>query len=110
MTAHEHIDGYFLHELPIGARLTVQTRNTTYYFEIRKGEVWIKGHHFYCPDWTKIDFHGSDGTPDWVGVGQHMEWFSNPAHGNITTSAVERITCHSNPKHSASSCTQPIPR
>jgi hypothetical protein len=120
MNAREHIDssllekmdssteenGLFLNELPIGSKLTVTTRNNIYDIEIREGEVadkdwlnsevWIKGHHIYCPDWTRVNFHGSTFGGSvlklfWVGVDMHMEWFSDPAYGDITTSAVESI-------------------
>jgi len=87
-------EGYFLNELPVGTRLIVQTRNTKYDVEIKDG-IWIKGHHLYCPDWTKVDFRGSTwGTSilklHWVGLEMHMEFWL-PEFGTVTTSAVESI-------------------
>ena len=102
-------NGYFLHDLPIGTKLTIQTRNTKYDVEIRKRavlhkdwldvEVWMKGHHLYCPELIRVEFRGSTFGASmmklrWVGVDMHMEFVvpEHPEHGVITTSAIAQIT------------------
>lgn len=139
MNAREHIDqalldtidssteenGYFLNELPIGTKLKVNTRNTEYDIEIRprsgepdpdwlNAEVWMKGHHEYCPEFVKVNFQGSTWGSSviklrWVGVDMCME-FSIGDWKRITTSFVERITCLSNPKPNDVSSMLPTPR
>lgn len=88
-----HTEGLFVAE---GMKLSVQTRNTLYDIEIRPDGFYIKGHQFYCPDWTKVIFQGStfgSGSllkMNWIGIGMCLERWTERDF-TVTTSPVETI-------------------
>jgi hypothetical protein len=88
--------GVSLNQLPIGARVEVETKNTTYVIENRgEGHVLISGHPILCPKPMLVDFHGSTwGTPllktHFIGRGMQME-FHNPEIGLVHTTKVRDI-------------------
>ena len=89
--------GVSLNELPIGAVVEVQTKNTLYHIENRgDGQVLISGHKDFCPKPLLVDFQGSTwGTPmckvRYIGRGMFME-FHHPTAGTVTTTRVQDIT------------------
>lgn len=99
-------NGFDLAKMPPGTRITFRTRNTEFDIEIRKGqgndpewldsEVWIKGHHVYCPDWTFVHWNGSTFGGSciklrWLGVGMFPEFFVPGTKHRVRTTAVESI-------------------
>ena len=88
--------GVSLNELPPGAVLEVQTKNTLYRIVNKgDGEVMISGNKTFCPEPVLVHFQGSTwGTPmckiRYVGRGMFME-FIHPTVGTITTTRVKDI-------------------
>jgi len=88
--------GVSLNDLPPGAVLEVQTKNTLYRLENKgDGQVMISGNKKFCPEPVLVDFQGSTwGTPmckiRYVGRGMFME-FHHPTLGTITTTRVKDI-------------------
>jgi hypothetical protein len=88
--------GVSLNQLPLGAVVEVETKNTKYRIENRgEGQVMISGHPIFCPDPVLVDFHGSTwGTPmiktRFIGRGMQME-FQNPEIGLVHTTRVREI-------------------
>ena len=83
-------------ELPIGAKLEVETGHTTYRLENRgQGQVLISGHPEYCPEPILVDFQGAIGGPGLLKM-WHIEpglkmAFQHPKLGTVRTSRVRSI-------------------
>src|SRR5574337_277249 len=84
--------------LPVGKKLIVQTRNTTYLIEKRgEEEFYISGSAEYCPDPVRARIHGSNFggrmlKMNWVGRGMYMEFSTDEHEGVIVTSQVQEVT------------------
>jgi hypothetical protein len=92
----ENEDGVYLDEMPLGARIDVETTNRAYRIENRgDGKVLISGHPVYCPEPTLVDLHGSTNGGAmlklrFIGRGMRIE-FQHPERGIIFTSPVREI-------------------
>src|SRR5690242_5757783 len=93
---NEEEEGVALDELPVGARLEIETRHHTYVLENRgDGKAIISGHPEYCPDPVLVTIYGSTwGGPmlkmRFLGRGMRLE-FKHPVLGPVRTSAIRDI-------------------
>ncbi|MBI4160576.1 MAG: hypothetical protein HY506_01590 [Candidatus Yanofskybacteria bacterium] len=55
----ELASGVQLEKLEVGKKLRVVTGGRAYTIEKRVGGVYMKGHPKYCPNFTKVNIHGS---------------------------------------------------
>lgn len=89
-------DGVDMDELPIGAKLEIETGHTTYLVENRgDGKILISGHPEYCPEPVEVEFQGSIGGPAilkmWrIEPGMKMA-FEHPQFGMVRTSRVRSV-------------------
>jgi len=89
-------EGVDLEELPVGARLEVETGHTRYVVENRgNGKVIISGHATFCPEPMLVEFHGSLGgqtllKPGYIEPGLKMA-FQHPELGVVRTSRVRSV-------------------
>ena len=92
----EMLDGVDVAELPVGAKLKVQTRNTLYTIERIDNADWpflISGHHAFCPEPSWCSIAGSMLKEGWIGVGMGMVFVLEASpHESVRTSAVQQIT------------------
>ena len=88
--------GVLLEDLPVGARLEVETRHHHYDIVNRGGgEVMIMGHPVYCPEPVPVKVHGSTFGGSmlkmhFIGRGMRLE-FRHPTHGVVRTSKIREI-------------------
>ena len=90
------IDSVDIEELPIGAKLEVETGHTTYVLENRgQGQVLISGHPQFCPEPVLVEFQGAVGGAALLKL-WHIEpglkmAFQHPSLGTVRTSRVRAI-------------------
>lgn len=89
--------GVYLEDLPLEARLTVQTKNRTYTLVSHgNGLASISGHPEFCPHPVVVRISGSNWggsmmKPAYLGCGMHLE-FRHPAYEQpIITSMIVEI-------------------
>lgn len=88
--------GVFIKNLPKGTFVQVQTQNSTYIFECLGGSnIAIQGNGRYFNDRTEGALAGSTWGGSmlkmgWVGVGMHMEVWTQ-ATGTVTTSEIAMV-------------------
>jgi len=97
LIASEIEGGVFLRDLPVEAKLEVQTENRSYTLVNQgDGEVLISGHPEICPEPILVTIHGSNWggsmlKADFLGRGMHME-FQHPAYkGVVVTSRIVEL-------------------
>jgi len=89
-------DSVDIDDLPIGAKLEVDTGHTTYRLENRgQGQVLISGHPEFCPEPVLVEFQGAVGGPALLRL-WHIEpglkmAFQHPVLGTVRTSRVRAI-------------------
>lgn len=92
----ETLEGFYLDELPVGAKLEAETAHHVYKIENRgDGKALIQGHPKYCPEPVLVDLIGSSSRGGmlklrFLGPGFHME-FQHPKLGIISTSRVVNL-------------------
>lgn len=99
--------GVFLKDVPVGKKLIVQTRNTTYTIEVCEDGTYIYGNAKYCPAPIKCFISGSTWGGSmlkvgFIGRGMCLEFVVDvqgvrkigevDGHGRITTSQIQEIT------------------
>jgi hypothetical protein len=89
--------GVFLHNLPHGAVLEIETQNRVYTLVSRgDGDALLSGHPTFCPEPAPVHIHGSTWGGSmlkyrFIGRGMHLE-FGHPAYqGPILTSRIVDI-------------------
>jgi hypothetical protein len=88
--------GVPLDDLPVGARLELQTRHHRYIIENRGNhEVLISGHPQYCPEPVLVHLYGSNWGKSliklhYIGRGMRLE-FRHPQLGVIRTSPIQEV-------------------
>ena len=75
--------GVFLHELPVGAALEVETKNRFYLLENRgSGRMLISGHPRHCPEPVLVHVHGSTWGKSMLKMHFIAGWGGFPLIGN----------------------------
>ena len=91
--------GVFLHDLPAGSRLTIETKNRFYTLVVLGEEAaLISGHPEYCPNPALVHIHGSTWGGSmlktrFIGRGMHLE-FDHPVFHTVVTSQIIDIRAH----------------
>ena len=89
--------GVDLEELPVGARLEVQTENRSYQIVNHgHGRALISGHPTFCPEAVEVSIHGSTWggrmiKSRFIGRGMHLEFGHPEQRGVITTSRIVEV-------------------
>ena len=95
--------GVFLHNLPQGAVIEIETQNRIYTLVSRgDGDALLSGHPTFCPEPAPVQIHGSTWGGSmlkyrFIGRGMHLE-FGHPAYeGPILTSRIVDIRAADRP-------------